>query len=201
VVAVPDTDTVDRVSPRVLRMLQDMQLPGDREDHAWIGERIQEAAQKLSDRFPHEFGQDLLVSGLALDLGLDPSSAKDLEGWCFPEPWLHSVPALLQCGFPQAAWRLVETNVLRMEPQAADARYAWKVDLKRIHALATGTYELGEDLVVRLLMEGMMGVAHGREKDTRFRVVAHSLPEARDWVGKLKRSWSAEAKRPLLVAG
>ena len=185
-VAVPDTDTHLRVSPRLLRMLQDAELPGDRTDHEWMGQRIQEAAEKLTDRFPAEYGQDLILSGLALELGLDLSKAKDLESRTFPQPWLTSIPKLLQCGFPKASWRLIESGVLSYEPHAIDAKYAWRLELTKISALTEDCYELGQDLLLRILSEGLIGITHQRERDSRIRIVAPSLSEGRAWRKQLK---------------
>ena len=185
-VGIPDTDTYQRVSPRLLRMLKDAELPGDRCDHEWMGRRIQDAAEKLTDRFPREYGEDLILSGLAVDLGLDLSKAKDIENRAFPQPWLTSIPKLLQCGFPKASWRLIESGVLSYEPDAVDACYAWRLELTRISALTRDCYELGQDLILRILSEGLIGITHQREHNSRIRIMAPSVAEGRVWRRQLK---------------
>jgi hypothetical protein len=186
-----------------LRLLREAELPGDAVDHEWMGERIQAAAEKLTDRFPAEYGQDLIISGLALELGLDLSKTTDLETRVFPQPWLSSIPRLLQCGFPKASWRLIESGVLRYEPNAVDAVYAWRLDLTRIPALTQDCYELGEDLLVRVISEGLMGITHQREQDSRIRIIAPTLTEGRSWRKRLEGLMMKQGsrKRVLLTVG
>lgn len=202
-VAVPDSNTLHRVSPRLLRMLRDAELPGDQRDHEWMGQRIQEAAEKLKDRFPHEYGQDLIFFGLAVELGLDVSKVQDLVERVFPEPWLRSVPSLLRCGFPKASWRLIECGVLSFEPRAVDAKYAWRLDIARGSVLLKGCYELGEYLLLRILSEGVVGILHQRERDSRIRIIAPSLSTGRAWRKQLGILIQKQDLRdlPLLTVG
>lgn len=202
-VAVPELDTLDRVSPRLLRMLREIEVPGDETDHVWMGRQLQAAAAKLTGRFPDRFCQDLLVSGLALHLGLDPAGSGELQEVCFPETWLSTVPVLLQCGFPAASWHLVENGLLSYEASATDVPYGWRLDLTRILKQTHPFYELGSDLLTRRLQEGVEGICHARERDTRIRIQAGSLSESREWVKRLKTSWRTVSRyeMPLLVAG
>ncbi len=62
-VAAAESLTHHGVSTRLLRWMREVELPGEASDHVWMGRRIEEAVEQISERIPREMGQKLVMSG------------------------------------------------------------------------------------------------------------------------------------------
>lgn len=196
-VATPDTHQHLGVSTRLLRMMRQVHLPGEESDHVWMGQRIEEAVDQMAERMSHERGQELLISGLAMEMGLDLSEAEDLDGCLFPEEWIRSVPPLLQCGFPTEAWRLVEAGLLRVESGACGAQVAWRLDVRPVESSLDDFFELGHQTLLIPIVEGLMSLFLDENHNARISVRASSMSESRQWVKKIRAVWEELSDEPV----
>ena len=179
---------------RMAALLGEAGLPGAEEDHAWIARRLNHCLCRVEpwarDR---ESMEPLLVSGLLLEMGRDPSRVPELRGRCFPEAWLRSVPPLLKSGFPETAWRLVEASVLTVDGRSVDGRRRWRVEGGALHPLIHAWYELGNQLSADTLAKALVPLSREEEAGIQVRVAGLSLLEAKNWAGELRRSLEARA--------
>lgn len=178
--------------------MRQIELPGEASDHVWMGQRLEQAVEQMAERMSHERGQELLISGLAMEMGLDLSSAEDLEGAVFPEQWVRSVPALLQCGFPTLGWRLVESGLLRVEMGSFDAKkVVWRLDVRSIESSMDDCFELGHQTLLKPIVEGLMSILLGQDTNAHLSVRASSMEESRKWVKWIRDTWSKISDAPI----
>jgi hypothetical protein len=164
--------------------MREVELPGEASDHVWMGRRIEEAVEQISERIPREMGLSLEAAG-------------ELEGCCFPEAWVRSVPVLLQCGFPPEGWRLVESGLLRLDAGACDAPQAWRLDVRPLEKDLPDGFELGRQRFLIPIVQGLRSVCAGHGQHTRLSVRASSLSESRRWVKWIRDAWGDSAEQTL----
>jgi hypothetical protein len=169
-------------------------MPGGEEDHAWMARNLVRALDALGEEADRIL--PAVVSGLLLEMGEDPARSPTLEGCCFPQRWLETAPALLRCGFPETAWRLVESGCLRFESPSTAPSGRWRLEAGCLRQAFDGWYEIGEQLLLPNLARRLLPLV--REQRNPSMALAGLTPaEARHWIAALRREWEHQGLSPL----
>ena len=173
---------------RAAGMLEAAGLPGEPSDHLWLARRLHRCLAEVAPEGEEALEQmeALLISGLLLEMGQDPSRVPQLRGCCFPDTWLQAVPPLLRSGFPVPAWRLVEASVLSTEGRAVDGRWCWRIAGNALQPVRHEWYELGEQVSVHTLSRALMPLSCEEEAGIRVRIAGLPFREARHWATALR---------------
>lgn len=184
-------ETVEGAGPsrRTMEILQQAGMPGEARDHAWMAGKLDRIAAKLdAGRGRSDYVADLLISGLLLERGLDPSGCPHLVGREFPDHCLRAVPGLLKCGFPLRSWQLVESGVLVAEGRGWGGGERWAIQGQKLKPLLDTWHEMGEQMVLKHLAEGLRPLVSEAGDNLQIRLSGLDRGRARQWLMRL-REW------------
>lgn len=199
--------TTDAPETRVRRMaeaLREADMPGDREDHTWIARGLDRCLRRVEPVSRHrEFLEPLLVAGLLRERGMEPRRAPRAHFPGLPEEWVRAVPPLLKSGFPENAWVLVESMVLRVDGRSPDGRRRWRVDGAGLREPGEVWFELGERLAADTVSRAVIPLAREEEAGIELRVAGLGTREGKSWARTLRRTieWRAPGTRIHVFAG
>jgi hypothetical protein len=171
---------------RITDALQEAGLPGEREDHQWIARRLNRCLDLVegdADRL-----EPLLVSGLLLEMGQDPSRVSGLQGRSYPDSWLRSVPPLLRSGFPVRTWQLVEGGVLTYEGKGLGSVPRWRINGRALKPLLDQWHELAGELTAVTLAKALLPLAIDEKNGLQVTCAGLPIAEARAWAAGLRAS-------------
>lgn len=183
---------------RMLTIMRDVDFPGEPGDHLWMARRLETFACKLNRGTPSDFLEDLLLSGLLLERGFAVTSSPQLNGRCFPDTWLRSVPTLLTHGCPESSWRLIETGVLRFEGQGTGSSHRWCIEGRHLTPYCHEWYELGECLIFQNLARGLLPLLQDASGKTEIKITGANRHTGRHWLRELKSALRALGTDPAL---
>jgi len=171
---------------RVIDILRESGLPGENSDHEWIALRIRHFAENLAEGDSSEYLTDLLITGLLVERGMDPSLSPQLQGRDFPENSLKAVPPLLKIGCPVHSWRLVEKGVLTYEGTVWGDESRWVIRGQMLAPLVEEWHELGEQMLLQHVARGLVPLVHDSQFPPQIKLNGVDRTTGRKWLQGLR---------------
>jgi hypothetical protein len=177
--------TPEKASHRLISILKETGLPGEDSDHQWIASRLQHHAESLSHVHSSQYVADLLVSGILIERGLDPSKSKYLAGRGFPEACLRSAPKLLQIGCPKSTWELIEAGILSYQGTVWGKTDRWVLHGSFFRSVTDTCHELGRHAVMNKIARGVIPLLHDSGSPVQIQLTGMSRDQGRRCLDEL----------------